>query len=190
MINEKSDLRDFLDYEKAKYGISGITSFAKYLAGNETEVIWMFQRRLRITEYHKNVRHKVRYYINLLLLNYMRNKYGLHISLNVFDKGLRIMHLGSILTNDNVRVGKNCYVHINTAFVAQGVKNETPVLGNDIIVGVGATILGGVYIADGIAIGANAVVNKTFLEENIAVAGIPAKKVSESGSLRWNQKGE
>lgn len=40
---------------------------------------------------------------------------------------------------------------------------------------------------DNIAIGANAVVNKNFTEENIAIAGIPAKKISNNGALEWNK---
>lgn len=37
-------------------------------------------------------------------------------------------------------------------------------------------MLGDVRLADNIAVGANAVVNKSFDEENIAIAGVPAKK--------------
>ena len=96
----------------------------------------------------------MRYYLIKILLNWKSNRYGLHIGLNVFDKGLHVMHLGSILTNGRVRAGRDCAIHINTALVAQGVSSDTPVLGNNIVIGVGATILGGVTIADGIAVGA------------------------------------
>ena len=49
-------------------------------------------------------------------------------------------------------------------------------------------MLGGVYITDGIAIGANSLVNKSFYEENIAIAGNPARKISNNGSNTWNKK--
>lgn len=39
-------------------------------------------------------------------------------------------------------------------------------------------------IADGCAIGANSVVNKSFEEKGISIAGIPAKKVSNIGN-KW-----
>lgn len=39
-----------------------------------------------------------------------------------------------------------------------------------------SVFLGGVYIVNGVALGANAVVNKEIMEPNIAVAGVPAKK--------------
>ena len=43
--------------------------------------------------------------------------------------------------------------------------------------GVGANIIGNVKIADGIIIGANSLVIKSFLEENIVIAGVPARKI-------------
>lgn len=73
----------------------------------------------------------------------MRNKYGIHIGINVCDKGLKIMHLGSILTNGNVKIGKDCALHINTAFVAQGVSSAAPQLGDGVVAGVGSVVLGG-----------------------------------------------
>ena len=92
------------------------------------------------------------------------------------EKRLRIIHLGSILINNKVRLGNDCKLHINTAFVAKGTSNEAPTLGNGVVVGVGAVVLGGIHIADHVAIGANSVVNKDVLESNITVAGIPAAR--------------
>lgn len=63
-----------------------------------------------------------------------------------------------------------------------------PTLDDGVIVGVGAVVLGGIYVAKNVAIGANAVVNKDITEENIAVAGVPAKKISNNGRLEWNKK--
>jgi len=42
--------------------------------------------------------------------------------------------------------------------------------------------MGEITIANGVAIGANSVVNKSIHEQNITVAGVPAKKVSNKGS--------
>ena len=157
----------------------------KRICGSEKAIIWSWQKRLRRTEYYFNTGKKIRYNLSKILLNWKSNKYGLHIGLNVFDRGLHIMHLGPILTNGRVRVGKDCAIHINTALVAQGVVGDTPVLGDNIVIGVGATILGGVTIAEGIAIGANALVNKSFNEPDIAIAGVPAKKISDNGRKNW-----
>lgn len=158
------------------------------MSGAEKQVIWNFQRRLRLTEYYFNTGKRIRYKISLVLLNRLRNKYGLRIDLNVCDKGLKIMHLGSILTNPRTKIGKDVSLHINTAFVAQGVSDDAPIIEDRVVVGIGATIVGGVKIARNVAIGAGAVVVKDVLEENIAVAGVPARKVSDNGRAKWNTK--
>lgn len=190
MINNKSDLKDYIKVEREKLSVSKnvIKHFFKVLWGNEQDVIFEFQKRLRIVEYHKNMHHRIRYLFEMCRLNRMRNKYGLLIHPNVFGKGLKIMHLGCILTNPMAKVGENCSIHINTAIVAGGVNDKVPILGNDIVIGVGATVLGGVTIADGIAIGAGAVVNKSFMESDISIAGVPARKISDHGKKAWEER--
>ncbi len=97
------------------------------------------------------------------------------------------MHLGPILTNGNVKIGKDCALHINTSFVAQGASSGAPQLGDGVVAGVGSVVLG-VYVANNVAIGANALVNKSVEEENIVIAGVPVRKVSNNGRLGWNKK--
>lgn len=50
------------------------------------------------------------------------------------------------------------------------------VIGNDVWIGVGATILPGVQIADGAVVGAGAVVNR-HVDADTIVAGIPARVI-------------
>jgi serine O-acetyltransferase len=57
-----------------------------------------------------------------------------------------------------------------------------PTIGDNVFIGPGAKIFGDIIIASGIAIGANSVVNKSFLETDITIAGVPARKVSNRGS--------
>jgi serine O-acetyltransferase len=188
MINSKKELNEWLSYERKQYGCpSGIRGLLRYLVGNENAVIWHFQRRMRITEYYFNTNKRFLYFQSLFRFNHLRNKYSLIFYLNTCGKGLKIMHLGPILTNRNAQIGENCALHINTSIVAQGISNAAPILGNGVVVGVGAVILGGVKIADNVAIGANAVVNHDVDEENIAVAGVHAQKISNNGRLEWNK---
>lgn len=189
MITSKTDLREYLRIESAQYDCSSsIKGFIKYLIGDEAAVIWHFQKRMRLTEYYLNNHNRMMYYQSLIRFNHLRNKYAMHLHLNTCGKGLKIMHLGPILHNNHVKIGCNCALHMNTALVAHGLTNEAPTLGDGVVVGTGAVVLGGVHIADNVAIGANAVVNRDVLEENIAVAGVPAKKISDSGRLKWNRK--
>lgn len=190
MITNKKELQEWMTYEREKYYLpSNCIKRAILLAsGNEYAIIWSFQRRLRITEYYYNTGKKIKYLFSKIILNKKRNKYGLHIGLNICGKGLKIMHLGSILTNGAVKIGEDVSIHINTSFVAPGISDKAPVIDDGVIVGVGAVVLGDVYVAKNVAIGANAVVTKSVFEENIAIAGVPAKKVSDNGRTKWNNK--
>lgn len=189
-IQNKRDLKEWLAAEKKGYGLDGgmFHNIAKYFCCSEVTVLWRFQKTLRYAEYHTNLHHKIRKIIYRIKLNRLSMKYCIHIGVNVCGKGLRLMHVGPVLTNPRVRMGENVVIHMNTAFVAQGISDDVPTIGNDVVIGTGATLLGGICITDGIAIGANALVNKSFDTPNIAIAGVPAKKISDNGRNKWNQK--
>ena len=52
-------------------------------------------------------------------------------------------------------------------------------IGNNVDIGYGATIIGDIKIADNIIIGANSLVNKSFLESGVVIAGCPAKVIKK-----------
>lgn len=183
-IRTKAQLREWLSVELKPYP----RKWHSFTSIYEADVLRRHIILLRTAEYHINTGHKLRGLWYKLRLARLQTRHSLHIALNTCGKGLRIMHLGPISINGKSTLGENCALHINTAIVAGGTSNDAPVLGNGIVVGVGAVILGGVHIADNVAIGANAVVNKDVTEENIAVAGVPARKISDRGRLEWNKQ--
>lgn len=148
---------------------------------------WKFQLALRKKEYYKNQQGiKKLLLLPLTALAYYRCdhlavKLGLHIPCNVFDKGLAIVHYGNITVNRTCVVGKNCGIHQG---VTLGSTNGSrgPRLGDNVFIGSGAVIIGDVYIADDVAIGANAVVVKSILEKGTTWAGNPARKISDNDS--------
>ena len=184
-ITSKKQLKDWISYELAKYGHKG---GGVILPFTERYILSKHIKLLRKTEYHTNCGHRIRRIIYKLRLNKLQLKYCLHVPVNCCGRGLKIMHVGPVLINNKAHIGSDCSLHINTSIVAGGVNSGAPVLGNGIVVGVGAVILGPVHIADYVAIGANAVVNKDVVEQNIAVAGVPAKKISNNGRLSWGKK--
>lgn len=56
-----------------------------------------------------------------------------------------------------------------------------PRIGSMVFVGTGAKITGDVEIADGVVIGANAVVTKSNREPNVTIAGNPARIINNRG---------
>lgn len=184
-IDNKTKLKKVLAYEIDKNGNYGGSKLLKYCFINfsERQVICKHQVLLRKTEYYTNTNKKIRAIIYKIMLYRLQNKYSLHIPLNSFGEGMKIMHLGPILVNDKVTVGKDCSIHIGVGLVAGGKSKGVPKLGNGVVLGYGSVVIGDVTIDDNIVVGANSVVTKSFYESNIAIAGNPAKKVSNNGRL-------
>jgi len=108
---------------------------------------------------------------------------GFTILPNVFGPGLSIGHRGTIVINPCAKIGANCRIHVCVSIGTEaGHTFKAPVIGDNVYIGPGAKLFGKIYIADGIAIGANSVVTKSFCEKNITIAGVPAKKISDKGS--------
>lgn len=181
MIKTKKDYGFYLEADRVALG----KNYRRpSLFGDE---IWRFQRLLRKVEFYTNCRKslfwKLNYYYSVLRFYQLSVKLGFTIHPNNFGPGLSIAHRGTIVINPAARIGSNCRIHacVNIGTKA-GHGNSAPTLGNNIYIGPGATIFGDIEIADGIAIGANSVVNKSFPEAGISIAGTPAKKINESGS--------
>lgn len=146
-----------------------------------------YQIALRRAEYYTNCK-KSLFFKPLVLFFQLRhrimgNKCGYTIPLNTCGKGLSLAHLGTIIINSNARIGDYCRIHADVNIgTAAGASGEAPIIGNNVYIGPGAKLFGEITIADGIAIGANSVVNKSFTTPNITIAGVPAQKISDKGS--------
>ncbi|MBQ7329957.1 MAG: hypothetical protein IJX01_08660 [Oscillospiraceae bacterium] len=183
-ITSKAQMKEWISYELSCYGKRRNTC----LPVTEYAILRKHLILLRKTEYHSNCRHRLLGLYYKLRLGYLQNKHALHIPPNVCAKGLHIMHLGPVLVSNDAVIGEDCTLHVNTGVVAGGTNHGVPTLGKGVVVGFGAVVLGNIHVADYVAIGANAVVNKDVTEANIAVAGVPAKKISNNGRKAWNQK--
>jgi serine O-acetyltransferase len=95
-----------------------------------------------------------------------------------FDRGFVIMHSSGVVINSGVKGGRNIVVQSGVVIGAarNGPKAESPTLGNNIFIGAGAKILGGIKIADNTVIGANAVVMHD-IPNNATVVGVPGRVV-------------
>ena len=184
MIKTKSDLKEFLFAEMAYRGIKD------YLMPQPQMT---FLIMLRNFEYHYNNRNNI---IHKLLSFYYYFRYnkagiraGITIPKNTCGKGLTLYHFGSIVLNGNVKIGDNCCIMNNVNIGATGGSNKCPKIGNDVYIGPGAVIYGDIEIADGCYIGANAVVNKSFMEKKSIIVGVPARVIGYSDKNWWEKNG-
>lgn len=108
--------------------------------------------------------------------NRLGSRLGFIISAGCFGEGLQIEHYGSIIVNPKSRIGKNCKMHGNCCIGSTGgYPDVSPVIGDNVDIGQNAQILGGIRIADGVKIGAGAVVVKDILVPGATVVGVPGR---------------
>jgi serine O-acetyltransferase len=192
MIATVADLAYYLEADRIALGRQRVACFSRlWLAAVLfPDRIWEFQVSLRRLEYLHNQKRNVLLSIRKTLV-YRRylslsRMLGFTIPVNVFGPGLSIAHHGTIVVSSSARIGANCRLHacVNIGTSA-GTSGEAPTIGDDVYIGPGAKIFGRIEIADGCAIGANAVVNKSFLKPGSKIVGVPARDVGvvDTGSL-------
>ena len=186
MITDRQTYREYVKEDLKAYGLTHV-GFYNYW--------WMdclrFQLRLRRIEYlHNTAGHnplKGLWRFVLEVVNHrLATRLGFTIPKNVFGPGLHIVHYGTIVVHPDARVGRNCRLHPSTSI---GDYNGVPRLGDNVYIGPGAKIYGPVTLGDNVAVGANAVVNKSF-GSNVTLGGVPARIVAEMGALEQGVFGD
>ena len=91
-----------------------------------------------------------------------------------------IDHGMGVVIGETARIGNDVTIYHDVTLggtsLTKGIRH--PQIGNNVIIGAGAQLLGPIKVADNARIGSNAVVVKD-VEENTTVVGIPARPVAE-----------
>lgn len=124
------------------------------------------------------VRWSVAYYMYM----FTRARTGCDLALGaVIGPGLRIEHRSDIVIGTSAVVGRDvdCYNGVTLGKRRPPDENEMPTIGDRVMLGTGAKILGGVVVGDDVVVAANAVVLRD-VEAGATVAGIPAAAVGQT----------
>lgn len=97
-------------------------------------------------------------------------------------KGLLIDHGSGVVIGETAEIGDNCLIYQGCTLGGTGKEHgkRHPTLGNNVMVGSGAKILGPFKVGDGAKIAANAVVLEEVPPKCTAV-GVPARIVRQNG---------
>ena len=192
MIRSKTDYKYYLDRDRISNNIP-----AKSLKNSLKSIFfpsyeWQFIKSLRWLEYCDNVlKHKffgggkVLWLIAKYRFRRISLRLGYSIPINVFGPGLSLPHRGNIIINPNTRIGENCRIHVGVNIGAH--RDLAPTIGDNVYIGPGAILFGDIKIGNNVSIGANATVNKSFNQDNIAIAGTPARIIKEN-TYPWNYR--
>lgn len=101
----------------------------------------------------------------------------------IIGRGFFIDHGMGVVIGETAEIGD--YVTLFQGVTLGGTGKERgkrhPTLGNHVVVGAGAKILGGIRIGDNVKVGANSVVLKS-VPANSTVTGVPARVIKMEGS--------
>lgn len=129
-----------------------------------------------------NLFYRLLFYFSLYDYKKTGLKLGFSIPFDVIGEGLSLPHYGTIVISKRSKIGKNARIHI---CVNIGESNGgAPIIGDNVYIGPGAKLFGPIKLGNNVIVGANAVVNKSFDEDNIVLAGVPAKIVKRIKMLK------
>lgn len=119
------------------------------------------------------------YFIARFLSERAKRKTGIEIHPGaVIGKNLFIDHGTGIVIGETTIIKDNVTIYHGVTLGGRGLDKgkRHPTIGNNVIIGCGAKILGNINIGDNVKIGANAVVLKDVID-NATIVGIPGKIV-------------
>ncbi|MFA4886333.1 MAG: serine acetyltransferase [Desulfotomaculaceae bacterium] len=87
--------------------------------------------------------------------------------------GFYIEHYGNIFIAPTTVIGRNCTVFQGVTIGADFGGHKAALIGDNVVIGAGAKIIGDIVVGNSVLIGANAVVTKS-IEDNVVAAGVPA----------------
>lgn len=89
-------------------------------------------------------------------------------------KGLSLPHNGlGVVISAKAVIGENCKILQQVTIGGRG-KHGTPIIGNNVLIGAKASVMGGVCVGDNVQIGAHSLVLRD-VPSNTTAVGIPAK---------------
>jgi serine O-acetyltransferase len=154
-------------------------------ARNAVEILLTYPTLRAIRSYRLAHWFYVRKYYTIarIISQRARNKTGIEIHPGAcIGKGLLIDHGMGVVIGETAVVGDNCTIYQGVTLGGTGkdTGKRHPTIGNNVMIGSGAKVLGPFTIGDNTKIAANAVV-LTEMPDNCTAVGIPAKVVKREG---------
>lgn len=152
----------------------------KYYFGIRSFITILYSHQIRYMMWWRKEKKRHTFLRKYKLYRYSR-KYGLEISSTAqIGEGLYLGHPYNITVGGEAVIGKNVNLHkgVTIGRVNGGKRAGIPTLGNNVFVGINATITGGITIGDDVVIAPNSFVNFDVPSHSVVIGnpGVIHKK--------------
>ena len=98
-------------------------------------------------------------------------------------KGFFIDHGMGVVIGETAEIGKNCVMFQNVTLGGTGkhTGKRHPTIGDNVLIGTGATLLGHIKVGNNVNIGAETFIINKNVPDNCTVVGVPARIVRMNG---------
>ena len=172
------ELDDLIEDLKAYWGIDNVVSPVKRaLMLSLTQGVWA-TTLYRFNKFAHRKKLKMLYIPLMFAQKAMEVATGISLlpSTNI-GPGLYIGHFGGIIIHHNAAIGKRLNIGQGVTIGELGKGHGgVPVIGDDVYIGVGASVLGNITVGNNAVIGAGAVVLKD-VQKGETVVGVPARPI-------------
>jgi len=172
MIRSKKELDFYIQADR----MMNLGYFKPTLMQRIKNVVWpnrvmSFLYLMRKCQYHNkpDILNRIAYICYKRRYNRLALRLGFTIGPDVFGYGLVIPHYGTIIVGPSNTAGNYCVLNAPLCISDNGKK-----LGDGLYIGTGAKLTSKITLGNNISIAANSVVNKSFEQGNLLLAGTPA----------------
>jgi serine O-acetyltransferase len=172
---------DYLRFLEMDLRAHNVDRWAPWLAIKHPEL--QYQRMLRLVEYASTMEGpfgKALWAVARVRLARYSLRTGISIPPGVFGPGLSIAHIGSIVVNDQARVGSWCRIHsaTNIGTFAGG----APTIGDFAYFAPGAVAFGKITIGDRVTIAANSTA-RSDAPDDTTIVGVRVRNISSTSRV-------
>jgi serine O-acetyltransferase len=174
MIKDFSELKQYI-IEDEIVNHSKRISLIEKLKNDKYKLLLFF----RLSSYFFYKKNYILYKFCVLIYHYYRKKFNIDVKPDLkVGKGLHLPHPIGIVINSKSIIGEKCTILQNVTIGNKNKSDDVPILGNNVMIGAGAVLIGDIKIGNNVKIGANSVVI-TDIPDNFIVAGVPAKIIKK-----------
>ncbi len=132
--------------------------------------IMKYLRLMRKTSYYKHSGGGILFAYYFRKWEALGRYLGFSIGYDTLGYGVVIPHHGTIVIGRSNRIGNYAVIHTCVC-----ISDNEKVIGDNLYLATGAKLTSKLTLGNSISIGANSLVNKSFVENNVLLGGIPAK---------------